>query len=79
METLLKSKGLWQYTKTLIPDLIDDQAKFGVNEKMNEVVGILTTYISREIRFHTSDINCPCVVRNKLKSLFDKVNESQVM
>ena len=36
-------------------------------------------HISREIWFHTSGINYPHVVRNKMKSLFDKVNESQVM
>jgi hypothetical protein len=30
METLLKSKGLWNYMKTMIPDPTDDQEKFSL-------------------------------------------------
>jgi hypothetical protein len=59
METLLKSKGLWKYTKTVIPDPMDDQMKFVVDGKKDEVVGVITTYISWEIQFHTSGINFP--------------------
>jgi hypothetical protein len=47
--------------------------------KKDEVVGVITTYISWEIHFHTSGIDCPHEVWKKLKSLFDKVDESQVM
>jgi hypothetical protein len=46
METLLKSKGLWKYTKVMIPDPTDDHAKFIVDGKKDEVVGVITTYIS---------------------------------
>jgi hypothetical protein len=52
METLLKRKGLWQYTKTAIPYLKDDQTKFVVDGKKDEVVGIITTDLSWEICFH---------------------------
>jgi hypothetical protein len=31
IETLLKSKGLWKYTNTVIPYPIDDQKKFVVD------------------------------------------------
>jgi hypothetical protein len=57
METLLKSKGLWQYTKILILNPIDDQVKFVVHGKKDEVVGIIMTYISWEIKFHLSGID----------------------
>jgi len=70
METLLKSKGLWQFTKTAVPDPKDDQQKFVIDGKKDEVVGVITTYISREIRFHTSGIDCPNNVWKKLKTLF---------
>jgi hypothetical protein len=58
METLLKSKGLWQYTKVVILDLKDDQVKFVVDGKKDEAIGVITTYISQEIHFHTSKTNC---------------------
>jgi hypothetical protein len=45
----LKRKGLWQYTKVVIPDPTDDQEKFVVDGKKDEVVGVITTYISWEI------------------------------
>ena len=69
METLLESKGLWKYTKVVIPDPTNVDAKFIINRKKDKVVGLITTYISREIHFHTSDINCPHVIWNKLQSL----------
>ena len=33
MEALLKREGLRQYTKVIIPNLIDDQVKFVIDEK----------------------------------------------
>jgi hypothetical protein len=51
METLLKSKGLWKYMKTVILDPIDDQEKFIVDGNKDEVVGVIMTYISWEIHF----------------------------
>ena len=74
MEILQKSKGLWQYMKVSIPDPSDDQAKFVINAKKDEVIGAITTYISCEIRFHTSGIGCPHEVWKKFKSLSDKVD-----
>jgi hypothetical protein len=59
METLLKIKGLWKYTNTAIPDPTDDQMKFIVDGKNNEVVGFIMTYISQEILFHTNVIDNP--------------------
>lgn len=79
MEMLLKSKGLWQYTKAVILDLSDASAKFIVDGKKDEPIRVITTYISREIWFHTSGIAYPHEVWKKLESLFDKVDESQVM
>ena len=79
METLLKIKGVWKYTKATIPDLLNDWAKFLIDEKKNEVVGIIMTYISRDINFHTSRIDYPHVVWSKLNSFFYKVKEIQVM
>jgi hypothetical protein len=49
METLLKRKGLWQYTKVAISEPTDDHANFVVDGKKDEVVGVIMTYISREI------------------------------
>ena len=40
METLLKSKGLWKYTKTSILEMKDDKTKF---VKKDEVVWVITT------------------------------------
>ena len=59
METLLKGKDLWQYMKVSIPDSSNDQAKFVIDRKKDEVAGVITTYISREMQFHTSGIDCP--------------------
>jgi hypothetical protein len=54
METLLKRKGLWQYTNIAITYPIDDREKFVVDGKKDEVVGVITRYISWEIHFHIS-------------------------
>jgi hypothetical protein len=40
----------------------DEQQNFVINGKKDEVVGMITTCISREIRSHTSRINRPNVV-----------------
>jgi hypothetical protein len=45
--------------KILIPDPTDDQVSFIVDGKKHEVMGVIMTYISWEISFHTSGINCP--------------------
>ena len=59
METLLKRKGLWNFKKTAITNPTDVDAKFVINVKNDEIVGVNTTYISREIHFHTSGLDCP--------------------
>ena len=46
MEMLLKIKGLWKYMKVMILDPSDDQEKFVINGNKDEVVGVITTYIS---------------------------------
>lgn len=62
IEMMLKSKGLWKYMKTTILDSSDVATKFVVDGKKDEVVGVSTTYISPEIRFHTSGIDFPHVI-----------------
>jgi len=62
----------------MISNLKDDQHKFFIDEK-DEVVGVIMTYISRDIHFHTSMVNYPNVVWKKLMTLFDKTNENWVM
>jgi hypothetical protein len=59
MKTLLKSKGLWKYTKIVIPYPTDDRENFAIDGKKDESLGVITTYISREIHFHISGINYP--------------------
>ena len=76
MKALLKSKGLWQCTKVSFPDPSNAQEKFPVDGKKDEAVGVIMTYILHEIWFLTSGIECPHEFRKKLKSLFDKVDES---
>jgi hypothetical protein len=46
METLLKIKGLWKYTKTDILEHKVEHVKFVVDGKKYEVVGVIMTYIS---------------------------------
>jgi hypothetical protein len=79
METLLKSKGLWKYTKTMIPYLTNDQAKFIVVGKKDEVVGVIMTYISWEIHFHINGIKYPNQFWKKLNLMFDGVDKIHVM
>lgn len=59
METLLKTKGLSQNTKIVIPKPIDSHAKFFIDGKKDEEVEVIMTYILREICFHTSAIDYP--------------------
>ena len=49
METLLKREGLWKFTKTYNSDPTDDDANFSIDINKDEVVGVITTYISRKI------------------------------
>lgn len=79
MVALLKSKGLFQYTKVYILDLSNDQEKFFIDINKYEAIGVITTYISQDIYFQMSGINYPHEVSKKLKSLFDKVEKNQVM
>jgi len=46
METPLKSKGLWKYMHISILDPTDDEEKFVVDGKKDEVVRVITAYIS---------------------------------
>jgi hypothetical protein len=59
MENLLKSKGLWNYMKIVIPYPIGNQVKFIDHGKKDEDVGVIVTYISWEIFFHLSGIDYP--------------------
>jgi hypothetical protein len=49
-----------------------------VNGKKIERVSVITTCISREIRFHTSQIDCINEVWKTLNKLFDKIDKSRV-
>ena len=75
METLLKNKGLWKYMKTIIVDFMDVDGEFIIDVKNDDVVAVIIAYISREICFQTSGIDCPDSVWNKSKSMFNKVND----
>lgn len=65
METLLKIKVLQEYTKDAIVDPKDGQLKYTIDKKKYEDVGVITTYIFREINFHTSWNNYPHQVWEK--------------
>ena len=79
METLLKSKGIWNFINISIADSNDAEDNFSINRKNVEVMGIIMTYILRDIFFHTREINCPHVIWTKMKTLFNKINEGEVM
>lgn len=52
IETLLKSKApLWQFIKTTVINPKDEHSKFIINGNKDEAVGVMMTYISREICF----------------------------
>jgi hypothetical protein len=59
MGTLLKSKVLSRFIETTILDLKDDQQKCIIDGKKDDTIGVITTYISREIFFHISRIDYP--------------------
>jgi hypothetical protein len=65
------SKGLWKYMKVVIPNPTDDHMNFIVDGKKDESVGVITTYISQEIHFNLSGIDCCHQVWKNMKSLFD--------
>jgi hypothetical protein len=79
MGTLLNRKGSSKYMKISILDPTYYQEKFIVYGKKDEAVGVIMTYISREIRFHINGIDFPHQVWKKMKSLFDQVDESHAM
>ena len=75
MDTLLKRKGLWKFMIITVVDLADVDAKFSIDVKKDEDVGVITTYILREICFHTSGMDYSHDVWTKLNSMFNNVNE----
>jgi len=79
METILKSKGLWPYTKTVIPYPTNDQETLVINGKKDKAVGIIMTYISWKIHFHISGIDYLHQVWKNMKMLFDRVDERNFM
>ena len=79
METLLKRKALCNFTDIFIAHLMDFDAKFDIDVKKDEFVGVIMTYISKEINFHISGIDFHHVVSTKLKSLFNKINEGELI
>jgi hypothetical protein len=63
----------------VILDPTDDHAKFIVYGKEDEVVGVITTYISWEICFHINGIDFPHQLWKNLNSFFNRVDESHIM
>ena len=61
----------------MVLDPKDEHNKLIINGKKDKCIGIMTTYISREIYFHISRINYPNQLRKKLKNTFYKNNETQ--
>ena len=51
METMMKSKAIQQYTKTVIPNPSDDQAKFIIDGNKDETVGLLRPISLRRYDF----------------------------
>ena len=45
--------------KVSIIDPSNGHEKFSIDGKKDEAIEVITTYISHEIQFHTSGINCP--------------------
>jgi hypothetical protein len=63
----------------VILDPIDDHVKFVFDMKKDDVVGVITTYILREIHFHLSGIDFLHQFWKKIKTLFAQVDENHVM
>jgi hypothetical protein len=57
METLLKSKKLWYFTKPMVQDPKEELHKFIISGKNDEVIKFILVYISREIHSNTRIIN----------------------
>lgn len=38
---------------------MDDQGEFVIGRKNNKTIGVIMTYISREIQFHASGVDFP--------------------
>ena len=70
MEKLLKSKVLWHFTKTMIPNKKYDEQNIVIDGKKDDAIEFITNYFSREIHLHTSGIIYPNVVWKKLKTFF---------
>jgi len=79
METLLNTKWLWKFTKTVIPDPTDDHENFVVYGKKDEAMRVIMTYISWEIHFHLSGIDFPHEVLKNMNALFNRVDERHIM
>ena len=60
-------------------DPIDADANFAIHVKKDEAVGVIMTYISMDIDIHTSGIDYPHVIWTKLKTLFNKITEGEVL
>ena len=74
MEILFKRKGLWKFMNISIVNLADFDSKFVININKDGAMGVITTYISRDIRVHTSEIDCPHSIWTKLKTMLNKIN-----
>jgi hypothetical protein len=60
------------------PNPKDDHEKSFLNGNKDDNIGVMTTYILRDIWFHLSGIHYRNEEWNKLKKLFDKVNEKSM-
>ena len=59
----VKNQGIMEVHEPRdIVDPRDSNAKFFINVKMDEVVKVIKTYISRNIYFHTSGIDYPYAI-----------------
>ena len=65
--------------KDSIFDMTSVDAKYIIDVKKDEAIGVIKTWISREIYFEKSGIDYPHAIWNKLKTVFNKVNAIQVM
>jgi hypothetical protein len=79
MESLLKSKRLCQYMKTVIQIQQKIRKSSLLTRKKDEAIGVIMTYISWEICFHITRINYPHQVWKKIKSLFNKFDQSHTI
>ena len=52
---------------------------FSIDVKRDKVVGVIMTYVSREMHFHSRETNFHRVKWTKLNTLFNKINEGELM